>query len=96
MLDLFRPFIHDNRFVFECRNIQKFDIEEAEFRFEPESIDWRHYWMNVHIPGLRRWSYPAIEGKRVETYTPEVAFKMPEVKHSVTPAVTTEAKREVG
>jgi long-chain acyl-CoA synthetase len=96
MLDLFRPFIHDNRFVFRCRGFQEHDVEEAAFRFEPESIDWRHYWLNIHIPGLRRWSYPAIEGKRVETYTPEVAFVMPGPNQAQTDATVTHAKREVG
>ena len=93
MLDLFRPFIYDNRFVFECKALNSHDIEEKAFHFNPGAIDWRDYWLNVHIPGLRRWSYPAIEGKRVETYTPQHKFSFTKA-HLAAPPVA--VKREVG
>jgi len=32
----------------------------AERRFEPETLDWRKYWLEVHMPGLRRWAFPLI------------------------------------
>ena len=38
--------------------------------FEPESLEWRSYWLDVHIPGLRRWAFPLIEGKKPERYRP--------------------------
>lgn len=75
--DLFRPFIHDNRWVFETKSLVKHHIVEDNFRFEPENkINWRHYWLQVHVPGLRRWSFPAFEGKKVETYKPEHKFTL--------------------
>ena len=75
--DLFRPFIHDNRWVFETKSLVKHQIVEDNFRFEPENkINWRYYWIKVHVPGLRRWSFPAFEGKKVETYKPEHKFTL--------------------
>jgi long-chain acyl-CoA synthetase len=76
MLDLFAPFIHDHHHVFETRNLRELNVTEAEFRFQPETIDWREYWLKIHMPGLRRWSFPLIEGKPVETFTPETTVRM--------------------
>ena len=39
--------------------------ERATFAADPRDIDWRRYWIDVHVPGLRRWVYPRIEGRRV-------------------------------
>ena len=36
--------------------------ERALFAYDPESIDWWDYWINIHIPALRSWCYPLIEG----------------------------------
>ena len=45
--------------------------EEREFfAFDPESIDWWDYWINVHIPALRRWCYPLMEGRPLESRPP--------------------------
>ena len=30
-------------------------------------IDWWDYWINIHIPALRKWCYPLIEGHAVES-----------------------------
>ncbi|MFH1262173.1 MAG: SDR family oxidoreductase [Pseudomonadota bacterium] len=70
LLELFMPFIHDNHHVFETRNLKELKVEE-EFRFQPETLPWRDYWLNIHMPGLRRWSFPLIERKRIESFTPE-------------------------
>ena len=43
------------------------------FAYEPEVIDWRKYWIDVHMPGLRRWAFPLIEGKRPERYRPQLS-----------------------
>jgi NAD(P)-dependent dehydrogenase (short-subunit alcohol dehydrogenase family) len=71
MLELFKPFIHDNKPVFECKALREAGIEEPEFRFEPARIKWREYWLLIHMPGLRRWCFPAIEGKDRERLNPE-------------------------
>jgi long-chain acyl-CoA synthetase len=77
VLDLFMPFTYDHYMVFEARALDKHPIDEPEFRFRPEDIDWRVYWLECHMPGLRRWCFPSqYENKETETYTPEVPFEM--------------------
>jgi len=29
-------------------------------------VDWWEYWINIHVPALRKWVYPLIEGKPLE------------------------------
>lgn len=68
MIDLYLPFMYENFHVFEARAIERVPIVEAFFRFDIRSLDWRHYWIHVHMPGLRRWAFPLIEGRRPERY----------------------------
>jgi thioester reductase-like protein len=82
VLELFQPFTHDHYIVFEARAIDKHPLVEPEFRFEPESIEWRRYWLEVHMPGLRRWCFPQYENKDREVYRPRVPF----VLHEPAPA----------
>ena len=44
--------------------------ERALFEFAPEAIDWWDYWINIHIPALRRWCYPLMEGRPPESREP--------------------------
>ena len=38
---------------------------KPSFASRPERLfEWRSYWLDVHMPGLRRWAFPLIEGKR--------------------------------
>ena len=59
-LELYRPFIHDNRFIFESENIRAgYALLRAEDRIKlpwtPEKIDWRHYWSEHEVKGIRKW-----------------------------------------
>lgn len=76
VLELFQPFTHDHYSVFECRAVERHPVREAEFEFEPESIQWRKYWLDVHMPGLRRWCFPTYENKDREIYHPEHTFRL--------------------
>lgn len=77
VLELFMPFTYDHYMVFEARALDKHDVAEPEFRFLPENINWRRYWLECHMPGLRRWCFPSqYENKETEIYTPEVPFVM--------------------
>ena len=40
--------------------------EKAEFSYTTRFLDWWDYWINIHIPALRRWTYPLIEGRPLE------------------------------
>jgi thioester reductase-like protein len=71
LIELYEPFILHNEHVFESENARLLSAalppEEREaFEFAPESIDWWEYWINIHIPALRRWCYPLMEGRPLE------------------------------
>jgi alcohol-forming fatty acyl-CoA reductase len=75
LIELYEPFILHNEHVFECENARLLSAalipeERALFNFAPESIDWWDYWINVHIPALRRWCYPLMEGRPLEARAP--------------------------
>ncbi len=71
LIELFEPFILLNEHDFVAENIEKLSYalvpEERElFGFNTRSIDWWEYWIDVHIPALRKWTYPLIEGRPLE------------------------------
>jgi alcohol-forming fatty acyl-CoA reductase len=71
LIELYEPFILHNEHVFECENARLLSAalgseEKALFDFSPETIDWWDYWINIHIPALRRWCYPLMEGRPLE------------------------------
>ncbi len=74
LIDLYLPFIYENHFIFSTDNLLKYDVVEEAFRFDPTALDWRTYWINVHIPGLRKWCYPLFEGRTPEQYRPRHKF----------------------
>ena len=71
LIELYEPFILHNEQVFEAQNVQLLSAalppeEQAAFGYDPSAIDWWDYWINIHIPALRRWVYPLIEGRPME------------------------------
>ncbi|MGA8013086.1 MAG: SDR family oxidoreductase [Candidatus Acidiferrales bacterium] len=71
LVSLFKPFILENDHVFEAANVERLDAalpaeERAAFGYDARSLDWWDYWINVHIPALRKWCYPLIEGRPQE------------------------------
>jgi alcohol-forming fatty acyl-CoA reductase len=75
LIELYEPFILHNEHVFESENARLLSAslpteERALFDFAPEAIDWWDYWINVHIPALRRWCYPLMEGRPLEAREP--------------------------
>jgi len=75
LIELYEPFILHNEHVFECENARLLSAalvpdERADFSFRPESIDWWDYWINIHVPALRRWCYPLMEGRPLESRPP--------------------------
>ncbi len=78
IIELYEPFILHNEYVFEARNVELLSAalpeeERAMFGYDANYIDWWDYWINVHIPALRKWSYPIIEGRPVENNTKRAA-----------------------
>jgi long-chain acyl-CoA synthetase len=71
LIQLFEPFILHNEHDFVADNVEKLSWslvpeEKAQFGYNTQSIDWWDYWINVHIPALRKWTYPLIEGRPLE------------------------------
>jgi long-chain acyl-CoA synthetase len=68
-LDMFLPFMIHNSFIFETRNIREAagmltgeDLKRLSWN--PESIDWADYWVNVHTKGIERWIRPSFVTER--------------------------------
>ena len=71
LIELFEPFILRNEHDFVAENIERLanalvPEERATFGYNTGSLDWWEYWINIHIPALRRWTYPLIEGRPLE------------------------------
>jgi thioester reductase-like protein len=71
LIELFEPFILLNEHDFAADNVEKLshalvEDERDAFAYNARSLDWWDYWINVHIPALRRWTYPLIEGRPLE------------------------------
>ncbi|MEE2643733.1 MAG: AMP-binding protein [Myxococcota bacterium] len=68
IFELFAPFIreHDPRFrsdaIVEVTARLSRD-EQRRLAPRAEDIEWRHYWMNVHMEGLQRWAFGILDEK---------------------------------
>jgi hypothetical protein len=68
-LDKFLPFMIHNSFIFETRNIREAarmltDEDLKRLKWDPETIDWADYWVNVHTKGIERWIPPMFATQR--------------------------------
>ena len=91
LVQLFEPFILQNEHDFVADNVEKLTQaltpEEREvFGYDTASLDWWEYWIDIHIPALRRWTYPLIEGKPLEAREPRV-LQMPADEKQSAPVV---------
>ncbi len=82
LIELYEPFILHNEQVFESQNAQLLSAalppaERQAFGYYPAEIDWWDYWINIHVPALRKWVYPLIEGQSIESRKRR-DFQMPE------------------
>ncbi len=64
--DLFMPFIYENKYVFRTNQMRALfarmsDLDRALLPFDTEHIDWRQYWLEVHMPGLEKWVFPKLD-----------------------------------
>src|SRR6476469_9662591 len=77
--DMFRPFTIENAYIFRSDNVRALfarlrDDEQELLNWSPEKIDWYDYWLNKHLPGLKKWVFPTLEEdmraqpKRIYTY----------------------------
>ena len=66
LVELFLPFIWENRYVFRCDNTRAvYQSMAAEDRtkvpWNPDELNWREYFLDVHLPGLEKWVFPGLE-----------------------------------
>jgi Male sterility protein len=71
LIGLFEPFILLNEHDFVADNVEKLahslaPEERETFGYNTAALDWWDYWIDIHIPALRRWTYPLIEGRPLE------------------------------
>ncbi|MGZ6133080.1 MAG: AMP-binding protein [Myxococcaceae bacterium] len=69
LIELFLPFLWEIRYVFRCDNTRSLyaamDPEDvAKIPWDPHAIDWRRYFLEVHLPGLEKWVFPGLEEER--------------------------------
>jgi hypothetical protein len=76
VIDTYKPFVSSNRQTFSCDELVALAVEEEFFHYEPRQLDWRRYWIDQHVPGLRRWSFPVIDGTKVEIYRPRFPVRL--------------------
>jgi hypothetical protein len=68
MLDAYKPFIHDNDYIFLSDNIQALSgrlegDDVTRFGWDIDSLVWRTYWVDVVYPGILKWTMPELHGK---------------------------------
>ncbi|HNH48235.1 MAG TPA: AMP-binding protein, partial [Myxococcota bacterium] len=68
IMDQFVPFMATHNYRFSCRNVRaayaRLEPEEQTlFAWNPETIDWRHYMLEVHIPGLEKNVLPELDDR---------------------------------
>jgi long-chain acyl-CoA synthetase len=66
VLDNFTPFVARYDYVFRCDNtlaaFQRLEpADRGKINWAPESIDWRHWFLEIHMPGLEKWVFPGID-----------------------------------
>ena len=52
-------------------------MELELFGFDIGSLDWRHYWMKIQVPGLETWSIPVLRGEKVSDDPPLPGWEEP-------------------
>jgi long-chain acyl-CoA synthetase len=94
VLSVFVPFTSQFHYIFQCGNTRAAharlsEAERALVDWSPESIDWRSWFLDVHVPGLERFVFPQIEERlRRPKKAPE--------RHDTLPALLDEMAERFG
>jgi long-chain acyl-CoA synthetase len=64
--NLYLPFVWENKYVFRCAAIRALrdrlgPQDRERLSWEPEALDWRRYWLDVHMKGMEEWVFPGLE-----------------------------------
>ncbi len=84
----FRPFTEELDYEFRSDNTRAAyarlsDAERAALIWAPEEIHWRHWFLDVHAPGLERWVFPELEQRLRKPLQPQA-------RHETLPALLQE------
>lgn len=77
LMEIFYPFTVDNNYRFRCEHIRELyswlaPEDQASMPWNPDAIDWMHYWLDVHSRGLEKWVFPRIKDKLQRNPLPKV------------------------
>ena len=66
LVDVYRPYILQLNYTFHATNVRALYAalrpqDAANHPCHPEKIDWRVYWVEIHMPGLRKHIYPQLD-----------------------------------
>ncbi len=66
LVEVYRPYIQELIYTFHGANARALYAtlraqDAGKHPYYPDKIDWRDYWINVHMPGLRRHIYPQLD-----------------------------------
>ena len=66
LVEVYRPYIQELAYTFHGRNIRELyrtltPSDVAQHPFHPDKIGWNDYWLNTHLPGLRRHIFPQLD-----------------------------------
>jgi len=66
VFDLFLPFIHDSAPIFRCDHMRALfgrllPQDRLALLWAPETIEWRDYFLKLHLPGLEKWIFPSLD-----------------------------------
>ena len=66
VLDAFVPFTAEYDYTFRCDHPRAAcarlgERDRQRIGWAPETIDWRRWFLDVHMPALERWVFPKIE-----------------------------------
>jgi long-chain acyl-CoA synthetase len=65
-MDTFLPFIAEYQYVFRADNVRAAyarlpEAQRALVPWYPERLDWRQWFLEVHVPALERYVFPLME-----------------------------------
>jgi long-chain acyl-CoA synthetase len=80
VFDLFLPFTYDNAPIFRCDHTRRLFAslsphDRTLLRWTPEQINWREYFLGVHLPGLEKWIFPSLDEEFTARPKPVYTYK---------------------
>ncbi len=66
LVELFQPFNYDHDIAFRADNIRALWArttlaDQDKLLWAPHLMNWRHYWIDVHFEGLKKWTFKAMD-----------------------------------